>query len=233
MMVVILVGLTIILLVTADLVIRWRMTRRTKVQAPLADAVLDLLIPSLQPTHFSLPGGLFFHRGHTWANLLYSGQVKVGLDDFLQRLLGRIDDIALPPVGATVKEGEPFVTIRQGGRTATLRAPIGGEVCAVNGELAKNLTLLRRDPYTRGWFVALRPTALAADLSRMNVGEDAGGWLRGEVSRFQKFLSDVLRAEHHSLVGLTAADGGVHVDCLLEHVDEDTWRRFQKEFLGT
>jgi len=231
-MVVILVGLTIILLVTVDLMIRWRMARRTKAPAPLAEAVMDLLLPDLQPEHFSVPGGLFFHRGHTWMNLLFSGQVKVGVDDFLQRLLGHIDEIALPPVGATVKEGEPFVTIRQGGRTATLRAPMDGEVCAVNRELVKNPTLLRRDPYTRGWFVALRPTGLAANLSGLKVGEDALAWLRMEVSRLQKFLSDMLRAEQHALVGLTAADGGVHVDGLLGHVDEETWRRFQKEFLG-
>ncbi len=231
-MVVILVGLTIILLVMVDLAIRWRMTQRTKAPAPVADAVMDLLMPSLQPNHFSLPGGLFFHRGHTWTNLLFSGQVKVGLDDFLQRLLGHIDDIGLPPVGATVKAGEPFVTIRQGGRTTTLRAPMGGEVCAVNSELVKTPNLLRRDPYTRGWLVALRPTDLAADLSRMKVGGDAMGWLATEVARFQKFLSDIVRAEHRSLIGLTAADGGVHVDGLLEHVDEETWRRFQKEFLG-
>ena len=231
-MVVILVGLTIILLVAADLVIRWRISQRSKTPVPLADAVVDLLMPSLQAEQFSLPGGLFFHRGHTWTNLLFSGQVKVGVDDFLQRLLGQIDDIALPSVGATVKEGAPFVTIRRGGRTATLRAPIDGEVCAVNNELMKNPNLLRRDPYTRGWFVAVRPSALTADLSRLKVGEDAFLWLRAEVTRFQKFLSDMLRVEHHSLVGLTAADGGVHVDGLLEHVDEETWRRFQKEFLG-
>ncbi|HWU39621.1 MAG TPA: glycine cleavage system protein H [Candidatus Acidoferrum sp.] len=232
-MVVILVGVTIILLVSADLVLRWRIARQKKAPAPLPDAVLDLLLPALQPSHFSLPGGLFFHRGHTWANLLYSGEVKVGLDDFLQRLLGRIDDIMLPPVGVTVRAGEPFVTIRQNGRTATLQAPLNGEVCAVNGELAKNPNLLKRDPYTGGWFVALRPTALAADLSRMNVGGDAFGWLQREVTRFQRFLADSLRTERHPLVGLTAADGGVHADSLLEHADDDTWRRFQKEFLGT
>jgi glycine cleavage system H lipoate-binding protein len=154
------------------------------------------------------------------------------VDDFLQRLLGQIDDMAIPPVGATVKEGEPFVTVRQGGRTATLRAPMDGEVCAVNNELVKNPNLPRRDPYIRGWLVALRPTGLAADLPRMKVGEDALVWLKTEVTRFQRCLSDMLRVEHHSLVGLTAADGGVHVDGLLEHVDEETWRRFQKEFMG-
>ncbi len=231
-MVIILVGLTVILLVAVDVVVRWRIARRAKAPAPMADAVMDLLVPSLQPDHFSLPGGLFYHRGHTWTNLLFSGQVKVGIDDFLQRLLGPLDGIALPPVGAVLREGEPFVTVRQGTRTATLRAPMDGEICAVNGELAKNPSLLRRDPYTRGWLVALRPTALTGNLSRLKVSKDAMQWHRSEVTRFQKFLSEMLQAEHHPLLGMTAADGGVHVDGLLEHLDEETWRRFQRDFLG-
>jgi glycine cleavage system H lipoate-binding protein len=231
-MVVILVGLTIILLITVDLVIRWRIAHRAKPQPALAEAVMNLLLPALQPEHFSLPSGLFFHRGHTWANLLFSGQVKVGVDDFLQRLLGHIDDIGLPPIGTAVKQGKPFATIRQNGRTTGLRAPMDGEVCAVNAELLKNPNVIKRDPYTRGWLVALRPTGLSRDLPRLEVGDGALAWLGTEVARLQDFLSRMLAAEHHPMIGVTAADGGVHVDGLLEHVDEETWHRFQKEFLG-
>ncbi len=90
-MVIILLALTVFVLVAADLVIRWRLARRPKPDATPATSVMDLLFLDLQPERFALPGGLFFHRGHTWVNLLFSGQVKVGVDDFLQRLLGHID----------------------------------------------------------------------------------------------------------------------------------------------
>lgn len=231
-MVVTLALLTMIVLIVVDVVVRWRVARRAKPETALTEAVMDLLLPTLKAEHFSLPGGLFFHRGHTWANLLFSGQVKTGLDDFLQRLLGHIDDLVLPPVGASVKEGEPFVTIRQGNRTAILRAPVDGEVCAVNSELLKNPNLLKRDPYTRGWLVAVRPTNLASNLPGLAVGESALIWLKTEVARLHRFLSDMLTVERHALIGITAADGGVHLDGLLEHVDEEMWRRFQREFLG-
>jgi glycine cleavage system H lipoate-binding protein len=229
-MVAMLVLLTILLLIAVDLVIRWRGARRMR-PAP-ATHVMDLLLPSLQPERFALPGGLFFHRGHTWANLLFSGQVKVGADDFLQRLLGHVDAIGLPPLGAEVKQGQPLATLRQGGRTATLKAPVDGVVCAVNGELAKAPGLLKRDPYTRGWLVAVRPTNLAANLSRLTVGENALAWLKAEVARLHEFLHVTLALKRDALVGVTAADGGLVADGLLEHVDDEIWTEFQSKFLS-
>lgn len=232
-MVVILLVLMALLLIAADLLIRRRMARRRKPPATVTVAMMDLLMPSLQAERFHLPGGLFFHRGHTWANVLFSGHVKVGVDDFLQRLVGRIDDIGLPPMGTEVKEGVPFVTIRQAGRTATLPAPVDGVVCAVNAELARSPKLLKRDPYTRGWLVALQPTNLTANLSRLMVGVEALAWLKAEVARLQKFVSSILTEHQDALVGLTAADGGLHVDGLLEHLNDEAWRRFQREFVPT
>jgi glycine cleavage system H lipoate-binding protein len=234
-MVAILVVCTIILFITADLVVQWLRRRRASPALALKSersGAVDLLLPNLQPERFALPGGLFFHRGHTWANILFSGQVKVGVDDFFQKLIGRVDAITLPPVGVEVKEGQPFVAIRQGGRTAMLTAPVDGVVCAVNSELAKAPGLLKRDPYTRGWLVAVRPTNLSANLPRLTVGEGAMTWLNGELARLQEFLHITLTLDRDALVGATAADGGFMADGLLEHLDEVTWKEFQAKFLS-
>ncbi len=234
-MVAILVVFTIMLFIATDLLVQWVRARRAKwAQASQSKVtgVTDLLIPSLQLEHYGLPGGLFFHRGHTWVNLLFSGQVKVGADDFIQKLLGRIDAITLPPVGAEVKQGEPFAAIRQGGRTVLLAAPVDGEVCAVNGELAKIPGLIKRDPYTRGWLVAVRPKNLTANLSRLAIGEGAVAWLKGELAGLREFLHVTLALQRDALVGVTAADGGLVADGLLEHLDNDIWAAFQSKFLG-
>ncbi len=232
-MVAILVVSTIILFVAADLMVQWVRTRRVQPAPvrPRAPGVADLLVPGLQPERFILPAGIFYSRGHTWANLLFSGQVKVGVDDFLQKILGRVDAVTLPPLGVKVKQGEPLVAIRQGGRTAMLPAPVDGVVCAVNSELEKAPGLLKRDPYTRGWLVALRPTNLAANLSRMSVGESALTWLKGELTRFREYLFVTLTIKRDALVGATAADGGILADGLLEHLDDETWAGFQAKFL--
>jgi len=234
-MVAILVVATIALFIGADLVAQWLRTRRAKAAPaaqPSGPMVMDLLVPNLQPERFILPGGVFFHRGHTWVNLLFSGQVKVGVDDFLQRLIGRVDAITLPPVGVEVKQGQPLAAIRQGARTAMLASPVDGVVCAVNNELTKMPGLLRRDPYTRGWLVALRPTNLTANLQQMTVGEGALSWLKAELARLQEFLHNALSARQDALLGATAADGGLVADGLLGRMDNETWVEFQSKFLG-
>lgn len=230
--VVILLIVTVIILVAMDLLIRWRLSRRPRPAADITTAVTDFLLPELKEEHFVLPAGLFFHRGHTWVNLLYSGQVKVGVDDFFQRVIGRLDGIALPTVGTELKEGQPFATIRQDGRTTSLMAPMDGVVCAVNGDLTRAPQLLKRDPYTRGWLVAVRPADLGQSLPRLLIGTTAEAWLRGEVMKLQKFLVGILTAQGDRLVGATAADGGLHVDGLLERLDDEAWKQFQREFVG-
>ncbi len=234
-MVAILVVLTIVLFIGADLLVQWSRRRRAPQGVAVKTGVVqaaDVLLPGLQPERFALPGGLFFHPAHTWANLLFSGQVKVGADDFLQKLFGRIDAVLLPPVGTAVKQGQPLVTIRQGGRTARLPAPVDGVVCAVNSELAKAPNLLKREPYTRGWLVALRPSHLIADLSRLAIGEGALVWLKSELARLEEFLRGILAVHQDALVGSTAADGGLAPEGLLERLDEESWKAFQSKFLG-
>ncbi len=137
-MVAILVVLTIVLFVAADLAVqRVRARRAAPAKAAAGASPTDLILPGLQPERFALPAGLFFHPGHTWVNLLFSGHVKVGVDDFLQKLLGRVDAITLPPQGVEVKAGEPFAVLHQGARRLALVAPVSGVVAAVNAELAK------------------------------------------------------------------------------------------------
>ncbi len=231
-MAVLLVVLTIIVLIVLDVLILRRIPRQEKAAPITSVPDMDLLLLSLKPERFALPAGLFFHTGHTWANVLFSGQVKVGIDDFLQRLLGRIDAVTLPPVNVKVREGQPFASIHQGRRIATLRAPLDGVVCAVNGELAKMPGLLKQDPYTRGWFVAVRPTNLSTDLARLRVGKDALAWLEAELARLEELLRTTLVLKREELVGATAADGGLVADGLLEHLDDEAWKTFEWEFIA-
>jgi hypothetical protein len=97
--------------------------------------------------------------------------------------------------------------------------------------LEKAPGLIKRDPYTRGWLVALRPTNLAANLSRMAVGESALAWLKGELARFREYIFVTLTLQRDALVGATMADGGLLADGLLEHLDDETWADFQVKFL--
>ncbi|MBI2072487.1 MAG: hypothetical protein HYT81_05535 [Gemmatimonadetes bacterium] len=55
---------------------------------------------------FDVPEGRYFHQGHAWVLPESEDVVRVGMDDFAQKLLGRAAGFVLPEVGARLAPGE-------------------------------------------------------------------------------------------------------------------------------
>jgi glycine cleavage system H lipoate-binding protein len=187
-------------------------------------------LASLHPRQFALPAGIFFYPGHTWLGLLPNGQVKVGLDDFLRRLLGRVEGAVLPAVGATVAQGNPVARVRQGGRALTLLSPADGTVAATNPLWETDPGLAGGDPYGEGWMVRLVPTNLHRNLRDLKIAEPAVWWLQEEVRRFRDFAARFIVSDRE--LGPRLADGGLPLEGVLERLDDATWGRFEREFIG-
>src|SRR3989304_5611122 len=64
--------------------------------------------------------------------------VRVGMDDFARRLIGRISRIDLPQPGEWVKQGAPSFRVRRNGLEARMVSPVEGEVVDVNRALEEN-----------------------------------------------------------------------------------------------
>ncbi len=176
-----------------------------------------------------LPKGLFYYTGHTWANIQMSGSVKVGIDDFVQKLVGKVSEIQAQPIGKTVKQGETLVQIKQGNRTLSFASPVDGTVTQINDHLLKNPVLLQESPYKSGWIYEIQPTNLSYNLPKLLVGERSLAWLKTELSRLRDFLSST--AMTPALVGQTMQDGGIPANGLLEQLNDQSWDAFQKQFL--
>ena len=54
---------------------------------------------------FSLPEEIYYHLGHSWAAPEGKNLVKVGVDDFAQKLVGKITAIQVPGIGSTIIRG--------------------------------------------------------------------------------------------------------------------------------
>ncbi len=235
------VALFVVVTIGALLLFDWLFVQRWWGRAPAAapavspagpPAAGEPVVPlnALRPGQFSLPFGLFFHPGHTWLGILRSGQVKVGLDDFLHRLLGRIDTVALPPVGTAVARGDVLARVRQGGRTLALRSPVNGSVVATNPLWEADPGRAWADPYGDGWMVKVLPTNLARNLRDLKIAEPAVWWLQEEVRRFRDFAGRFIGADPE--LGPRLADGGLPAEGVLEQVDDATLSRFEAEFLS-
>jgi hypothetical protein len=122
-----------------------------------------------------------------------------------------------------------MIRLKQGTRSAAFVSPVEGVVTAVNQTLLRSAEALKQTSYQQNWLVTVKPTGLSATLKDLLVAEDAVHWLKGEMRRFRDFVSGF--APQVALVGETLQDGGQPVDGLLERMDDQVWRKFERDFL--
>jgi FixJ family two-component response regulator len=176
---------------------------------------------------FVLPGGVFISAGHVWANVTVPGLVRIGMDDFVRKMVGRIEAIEFPAKGSQVKKGERLFAIRQGERTAIFKSPITGKINSINSELAQNLAWLEKQPYEKGWICSIKPDQLAAELENLRIGEKAATWYQQEIKRVRELLAPESGNGHLDGVAEVAS----LVEGQLEEVDARTWEKFAASFL--
>jgi len=220
-------AILVVLTITAFLTFDWLRSRRQEVRSQVPALRFG---DAIAPEVFARSGGLFYGPGHTWARLEADGSVRVGIDDFARRLLGRLDRIEAAPAGTALDRRDAAFVLHQGTKSVGFAPPIEGQVTAVNTAVLENPEGVQHDPYGNGWLMTLQPKRLAANLRSLRVGEDAARWMREEVVRLRDFLAEQVPAD---AVGATLHDGGEPSDGLLEHFDEPVWARFESEFLAS
>lgn len=176
---------------------------------------------------FAVPGGVFISAGHVWANVTVPGLVRVGMDDFARKMIGRITAIEFPAKDSVVQKGERLFAIHQGERVAIFNSPLTGKVHAVNTDLHEHLEWFEKQPYEKGWVCSLKPEHLANELESLKIGEKAAAWYQQEITRFRQLLAPANGNGHPAGVPELAQ----LVEGQLEELDEQTWGKFSEEFL--
>jgi glycine cleavage system H lipoate-binding protein len=169
--------------------------------APADRRALDEATEPVSGTRFR--SEVHYHRSHTWVRVEHSGDVRVGLDDFGQRLLGDVERIALPKPGEAIFEGAPACDITLAAGHIGILAPLSGRVITVNQKLIEQPALLHESPFGEGWLFVAEPLDLSFELASLLYGEDARDWLVAEIRRAHDRLGvDASKAERRThLVG--------------------------------
>ena len=188
-------------------------------------------ITPISQDRFLLPKGYFVSKAHTWIELTFAGEARIGIDDFVQKVIGKIERIDVAPLGTEIKKGDTFMTVYNGNRALIIPAPITGKVLTVNDSLLDAPNRLHQDPYLAGWVAVVAPKNISLELHFLAVADDAAKWLRKEASRFRDFITTQSQVGVLSPASVTLFDGGAPLNGILEHFDENTWNAFQKEFL--
>jgi len=177
---------------------------------------------------FNVARDHYYHSGHMWARVEYGGRVRVGIDDFALRLLGRQDEIKIPKLGATVEQNRRLAIVRRSGNEARTLSPVDGNVVALNQKILTDAGRANTAPYDGGWLMVIQPTALRKNLKNLFFGDESLSWIDDEASRLTSLLSDRSGAGGDRL----AATGGQALGDIYGAVPEIGWDRLVKEFLG-
>lgn len=165
---------------------------------------------------------LHYAPGHTWVRRKGTG-LLVGLDDLAQRLLHGICAVELPCPGAEVREGKVATVVTCGRKHASIASPVDGVVTEVNEALGRDPTLIRRDPYVRGWLFKVAPAN--AHYTSLPRGTTARSWLMGEAHRLRRLLESGL--------GVATADGGEFRYPPSALLGEKGWEALTRAFFKT
>ena len=103
-----------------------------------------------------IPEDRKYTKEHEWVVQTGDDTVRVGITDYAQEQLGDVVFVQLPPLGETTAKGDSLGEVESTKSVSDIYAPVGGEVIAVNDELAERAELINMDPYGEGWMVELR-----------------------------------------------------------------------------
>jgi glycine cleavage system H lipoate-binding protein len=171
------------------------------------------------------PDGVYFHRGHTWAAPEGGNLVRVGIDDFAQRLMGPPTEFSLPSPGQHLVQGENGWQARVDGHTVDLLSPVQGEVVEVNHEVIGTPQLVCEAPYGRGWLLKIRVANAATALKNLLSPRLANVWM----DEAHEELGILMQGD----LGPVLQDGGLPVPGFAAQLAGDRWPEIAKRFFLT
>ncbi len=221
-MTVLFVVTTILVFLTIDYFVR-RARERKEVRA-----VASVSRPRSQSMPVRIPEGIFFARSHTWLNIVPSGKVYLGVDDFVSRLLEKPRITFLNKAGDRVRKGDPIMLLQEDSRELTVHAPVDGEILSVNEPLVSKPEMMKELLFTDGWAYLFKPKR-PSELKDMLLGEETRQWIAEEFRRLRDVFAGI--SQHGEMVPALLQDGGPPVAGVMKQMPESVWNRFEREFL--
>jgi len=191
------------------------------------------VVQTLSAKILKIPQGIYFNRNHTWTHLDKSGAAKVGLDDFIQHVVGNVNFTTLKHPGDSIKKGELLTLIKQNEKVLKVYSPISGMVLETNTSLNENPELINSDPYDQGWIYQIKPSNWVKETQTYYLAEKATEWSKKEFVRFKDFLSMGAMRKYSSEPSMVLLqDGGEIRENVLSELPDEVWEDFQEEFLN-
>ena len=182
--------------------------RRDRIEREMKPTV-RLITPSTKESgsqhEFNVPAGIFISRNHTWVNVEMNGIARIGIDDFVRKIINKIDRVELPKLNKEVKKGELLFSIEHNSHTIDIASPISGKVTLVNAEHVEHPDLIAQSPFELSWMCCIDPSNLAEELHSLKIGSDTINWYREEIDKYTEIAKGL---DQESVRARSASKGG-------------------------
>lgn len=168
--------------------------RRDRIEREMKPTI-RLITPSTKESgsqhEFNVPAGIFVSRNHTWVNVEMNGVARVGIDDFVRKIIKQIDKVDLPKPNKEVKRGELLFSIKHNAHTIDIASPISGKVTLINKEHIEHPDLIALSPFELSWMCCIEPSNLAEELRSLKIGADTINWYREEIDKYGELAKGI------------------------------------------
>jgi glycine cleavage system H protein len=119
----------------------------------------------------NLPDDLYYNiENNVWARKEADGTVTIGMTAYACALAGEVVAYTPKKVGRSVDLNKSAATVESGKWVGPVKAPVSGEVVAVNQAVSASPKTINADPYGNGWLVKLKPVNWDAEAAALVTG---------------------------------------------------------------
>ena len=172
---------------------------------------------------FDVPMGYYFHNGHAWARIESGGYVRVGLDDFALKVLGKADALDLPLMGKELHQGLAGWGLKRDNNAADVLSPVNGVIVEVNSAAREKPELANKEPYGDGWLFMVRTNDIKGTVKNLLTDTRSLEWINSEVNSLENMIEDV--------AGPMATDGGFIQEDVYGNLPGLSWNSLTNAFL--
>lgn len=195
----------------------WRLLNRP---ARAVFEAAERIVPAISEW-FRLPEKVYYHPGHSWAVQEGNQLVKVGMNDFAQKLVGEIQAVQMPALGSTIRQGDKGWTLKVDSKAIDMLSPVDGKIIDINEELIRSPQNINKDPYS-SWLMKVEAPRFSVNKRQLFQGTLAKKWM-------EEVRENLLSRMNYNL-GLVYQDGGLLVDGMARNLDREKWDEIVKDY---
>ena len=119
----------------------------------------------------NLPDDLYYNvDNNVWARREADGTLTIGMTAYACSLAGEIVSYTPKKVGKEIEQNKSVCTVESGKWVGPVKAPVTGEIMAINPDVTAKPGTINADSYGSGWLVKLKPNNWDAESTALVTG---------------------------------------------------------------